>query len=79
MKQAQEELSSGEHNIENVDEDGPCINMDIQLVELDNEEDTSSESDCNEETDIDLGEITETNLILKKAEKIKKPLIEDIT
>jgi hypothetical protein len=27
MKQAQEELSSGDHNIENVDEDGPCINM----------------------------------------------------
>jgi hypothetical protein len=44
-------------------------------------EDTSSGSDCNEETDsdIDFGEITETNLILKKTEKVKKPVIEDIT
>jgi hypothetical protein len=48
-------------------------------VELDNDDDTSSESDCSQDTDIDLGEITETNLMLTKAEKIKKPLIEDIT
>jgi hypothetical protein len=27
MKQAQEELSNTDHNIENIDEDGPCINM----------------------------------------------------
>ena len=80
MKQAQEELSNTDHNIESIDEDGPCINMDIQLVEL-GSENTSSDSDCGEETDsdIDLGEITETNLVLKKPEKIKKPMIEDIT
>ena len=80
MKQAQEELSNTDHNMESIDEDGPCINMDIQLVEL-GSENTSSDSDCGEETDsdIDLGEITETNLVLKKPEKIKKPMIEDIT
>ena len=50
------------------------------MVELDNE-DSSSESDCSEEfdSDIDLSEINENNLVLKKPEKIKKPLIEDIT
>ena len=53
---------------------------DIQLVELENEA-TSSDSDCSEETDsdFDLGEVTETNMMLKKPDKIKKPLIEDIT
>jgi hypothetical protein len=49
-------------------------------VELENEA-TSSDSDCSEETDsdFDLGEVTETNMMLKKPDKIKKPLIEDIT
>ena len=27
MKHAQEELSNTDHNIESIDEDGPCINM----------------------------------------------------
>ena len=36
MKQAQEELSrTADHNIENVDEDGPCINMVIYMRSID--------------------------------------------
>ena len=50
------------------------------MVELD-DGDSLSDNDCKEEfdSDIDLDEVNENNLVLKKPEKIKKPLIEDIT
>ncbi|XP_028398294.1 uncharacterized protein LOC114521919 [Dendronephthya gigantea] len=78
MKQAQEELSLEDHGtIEDVEDGEPCINMDLQLVELD---DTSSDSYSSDENiDTNVGEINENNLMLKKTDKIKKPLIEDIT
>ena len=49
------------------------------MVELENNDSSSESEGEDDESDGNIGEVTENNLVLKKAEKNKKPLIEDIT